>query len=743
MNGATFVATATLLLATPASALSIPGVTVTELAGRALGAFPFFEYARTFTPTPVVYVALDGRFLATQKICFIYIVTHKSDQQWAANPALVDVRSSGADGPFIFYPTNIVTNTKLVTNAALLSGAGGANIAIGYDVVLDCNANAVLDSGDYIDGAGTEAGFYVALDTVLAGPYAVVSAAYNVQGTAIPQAKVYYPSTVASLGMLPLVTISHGADLQHTQYSQLASHLASYGYIVVTHGTDALPGPNSASTSTLEHTLAFIALQGVIAGGVLVGHIDANRIVWIGHSVGGEGIVVAYHRLANGEFPQPYYGPEDFVLVSSMSPTTHRRNELDPPSVYDVPYSLWLASADHDTMNHPVYLPSLSPELWSRAEGYKQVISIYGAGHGAYIDSSLPQYGPCPRTHADELAIVKGYAVPLLKAYTDGNIAAQDFLSRQWEVFRPKGVPLTPSPASICGAVNLTYSVPASAGTFVLDNYTTNPSLTQSSAGTTVGYTVQNTHEGRLRDRNISFAWLASAQECRCTGSTSNLVCDDHSACAILDTYCACSETDCVCAPGRRDCSELPSYYCSAVGAGSCSCTSVSFPDPMNGLTYSDLSPSSRGVTFDWTGSTERHYRIQIPVAQRDLRNFKYLSFRAAQTPRHPFTAAALGDLDFSVELEDSAGRVKTIRLSTLSAAIEEPYQRNTPIDGGIPPGWAAEFETVRIRLEDFLNNNTIGFNLGNVVWVRFRFSGSVGATTGRIVLDDVELTHE
>ena len=45
--------------------------------------------------------------------------------------------------------------------------------------------------------------------------------------------------------------------------------------------------------TTLGHTDAFIDLAegGGVAGGALVGHLDTSRIVWIGHSRGGEGVV--------------------------------------------------------------------------------------------------------------------------------------------------------------------------------------------------------------------------------------------------------------------------------------------------------------------------------------------------------------------------------------------------------------------------------------------------------------------
>jgi hypothetical protein len=134
--------------------------------------------------------------------------------------------------------------------------------------------------------------------------------------------------------------------------------------------------------------------------------------------------------------------------------------------------------------------------------------------------------------------------------------------------------------------------------------------------------------------------------------------------------------------------------------------------------------------------------------------------------PRHPNTLDTDSDLDFAVVLGDASGASQRISLAAYSAGIMEPYGRAGPgaeeevipfgvldcaccLAPGAPccepqdcnprlsdPGWQAEFETVRIRLGDFLNNGS-GIDLQNLAAIRFEFN----EPAGRIAIDDVEIT--
>src|SRR5262245_40558376 len=125
-----------------------------ELAGNALGQYPFFEFVRAFNADADVQVAIDPtRFPAiVGQTCDIYVVNDKSAAAWAADPSLVDVRPAGPQTQ-TFVPGRIQDDTFTVAAAGeLQSSAGTTAVGRGYDVVLDCDQNAALSAADYIDG---------------------------------------------------------------------------------------------------------------------------------------------------------------------------------------------------------------------------------------------------------------------------------------------------------------------------------------------------------------------------------------------------------------------------------------------------------------------------------------------------------------------------------------------------------------------------------------------------------------
>ena len=347
---------AAILLACPLLALAAS--TKTELAGNALGQYPFFEYVRAFNVNAPVMVAIDpSRFPAiVGKTCDIFVVNHKSASDWAVNPTLTDVTPGGAKTQ-TFSGTTIQANTFQVAAASTLNANAGAGLGVPYDVVFDCDRNGSLSDGDFIDGLGGEAGFYMGSDTTAPGPHAVTQLIYNLDsGVAatfgIPGNKLgedlFFPTNVAAMGQLPLVIVSRGNGHDFRWYDHIGNHLASYGYVVMSHDNNTEPGSLFAATTTLGHTDAFIdqAEAGAIAGGQLVGHIDSHRIVWIGHSRGAEGVAIAYNSVFNGSVTPTHYTRKDIRLVSSMLPTDFNGTNVANP--HDANYHLWTASGDRD-----------------------------------------------------------------------------------------------------------------------------------------------------------------------------------------------------------------------------------------------------------------------------------------------------------------------------------------------------------------------------------------------------------
>ena len=289
-------------------------VTRTELAGNPLAQYPFFEHVRAFNVNAPLNVAIDPtRFPAiVGKTCDVYVVNHKTD--WPTSPGLTDV-TPGGHMTRTFVGGTIQANTFEVAPASSLSADAGAGLGVGYDVVFDCDRNGSLSNGDFIDGASSEAGLYMVHDITQPGPHAVTDVPpYNLDSTfadgfGIPSTrlgqKLYFPTQAASMGKLPLVIISRGNGHDFRSYGHIGNHLASYGYVVMSHDNNTEPEPGGAATAmltTIGHTDAFIAMAegGTIAGGALAGHMDARRIVWIGHSRGGrrrrQGVSPAFRR---------------------------------------------------------------------------------------------------------------------------------------------------------------------------------------------------------------------------------------------------------------------------------------------------------------------------------------------------------------------------------------------------------------------------------------------------------------
>ena len=495
--------------------------TRTELAGNPLTQYPFFEYVRAFNVDSAVNVAIDPtRFPAiVGQTCNVYVVAHKSPEAWVTSPALTDVTPGGALSRS-FVAGNIQANTFVVAAASTLDANAGDSLGVGYDVVLDCNQDGNLGNGDFIDGLGSEAGLYMVADTTAPGPHAVTELEYNLDAGVgatfdIPATRLgedlFYPADIATMGKLPIVVVSHGNGHDFRWYGHIGQHLASYGFIVMSHMNDTGPGSEFAAVTTIGHTDALIdqAEAGAIAGGALAGHLDTHRIVWIGHSRGAEGVAIAYDSLFDGTATPTHYTRKDIRLVSSMLPTDFNLTDVSNP--HDANYHLWTASGDTDVNGHAGLFCfnfefCQTFHLHDRATRYRQSTIVQGSGHGDFHDEAAEDEwfdGPCPIGRATTNTIQRGYLLPLALHYVYGNVPALDFLTRQYESFRPIGVPTS----NACIVVSNEYRNGAAFGNFMIDDYQTETATNKSSSGGAVSFDVDNVVEGFLNDANPVFNW--------------------------------------------------------------------------------------------------------------------------------------------------------------------------------------------------------------------------------------------
>ena len=595
-------------------------VTKAELAGNPLGTYPFFQYIKAINANAPVNVAIDpSRFPAiVGQTCDVYVVNAKKTIGWNTNITLTDVTTGGMQ-THTFSPGTIQANTFQVTVASELSGAAGTGLGVGYDVVLDCNQNGLLDGNDYIDGRNNESGFYIVADTTAPGPLAVTELTYNlsaatgaafgIPGTHLAE-NVFFPTNIATLGQLPLIIVSHGNGHNYQWYDHIGNHLASYGYIVMSHANNTVPGPVTASTTTLAHTDAFIAevAAGNIPGGAaLTNHLNASKIVWIGHSRGAEGVAIGYDRLFDVTYTPVNYVRANIKLISSMLPTDFNGTAVANP--HDANYHLWTASGDADVNGFANCDICQTYHLHDRAVGHRQSTTVQGAGHGDFHNGGGSVFtGPCPLGPANTHLIELGLFLPLVKRYVDDNIPSIDFLTRQYETFRPIG-----APTNSCVVVTNEYYDASVTGTVVIDHYQTQTATNVSSSGGSVTFNVNNLVEGLLDDNNSDFAWTAT--------------------------------------------------------------------DPFNGATQASASggvynDTSRGVVFDWTGA-DRFYEWAVPVGEQNFTDNIYLSFRGAQGTQHPNTLAVVGDVTFTVTLRDSASNTSSINIGAYGGGLEQPFQRS------------------------------------------------------------------
>lgn len=659
---------------------------VRELAGKPLASFPHFLYARSFDEGDPLRLAVDtrnDRDLVGRTV-LVYVLEHDDLARHLAGEKLTSLL--GVPRPWKLVPGGLKANV-LELDPGTLSGKGRPDahgvvqLGHGYDVVLDVDRDGLLGPGDVLDGSLAEAGFHVVGDFVRfrsppsleTGPYRVSEVLYD-GGTTFTQQDIYYPENVASLGELPLVAISHGNGHDYRWYDHIGYHLASWGYVVMSHANNTGPGIEQASTSTLRNTELFLSSLEVIAGGALAGHVDSHRIVWIGHSRGGEGVVRACRRLAEGTPIARSYSLEDIRLVSSIAPTDFLgRNVSDMGST---PYHLWTGGADADVNGCADCDICQTFHHLERADGTRFSTSLHGAGHGDFHagGGSSVATGPCRIGRVTTHAILRAYLLPLVQFVLDGNPACQDFLTRQWEEFRALGAPDPALLENRCVSVDLMYLPGPERVRRVIDDFQSEPARTRSSSGGTVAFSAgleASLVEGRYDDANMNF-------------------------------------------------NDVPT-------------------DAMNGMTLAGPGDTSAGAVLQWNGR-EEWLMFELPAGARDLTGLRTLSFRAAQTTRAAVTVAELGDLTFTVRLTDGALRSSTIGIGAYGGGIEEPYQRGTC--GGLGQGWANEFETIRIPLDDFRRDGR-SLDLGDVVAITFLFGPGHGSPAGRIGLDELVLTGD
>ena len=466
-----------------------------ELAGDLLPSAPDFHYVRTFHEAEPIWVGLDPFEHAelVGRTVDLWIVRSRNADGWRANATLTDVRG----GPqTVTIAGGGLTQNLWLANSGTLPGLSRNGFGYGYDVVLDINQNGRLDPRDRIDGFGDEAGFYVVPDSTEPGPYATSEVTYS--GGAFLGQITYFPSEIAELGLLPLVVISHGNGHMFTWYHHIGRHLASHGYIVMSHQNNTQPGVGAASTTTLTNTDYLLANLDTIAGGALQGHVDSAHMAWVGHSRGGEGVVRAWKRVQDGLYTPTHFTAADVKFLCSIAPVTFLASTASTPE--KVPFHLFYGAADDDVKGTPASCCKPAA-FYERAQGPKSHVYVQGLGHAYFHNGNTGCFckGPDLITKSEAHELTQGYLLPLVAYWLRREPAARDFWERSYEEFQPPGL----DPATV---IAKEFRFPDGPDRFVIDDFQTNPDPAVSSSNGQVTMDVANWTEGQLEDF-VGFVW--------------------------------------------------------------------------------------------------------------------------------------------------------------------------------------------------------------------------------------------
>jgi alpha-beta hydrolase superfamily lysophospholipase len=430
----------------------------------------------------------------------VYLVESRDRDAWLAQRDLVDVRgaptswSAGVDFPS--STIDLATFTTPVLEPWLL------------DVVVDLDGDGELDAGEPIDGLDGP-GAMLLPDLSAAGPFAVAT-----QDDTFPYntaRRVWWPTPLPD-EPLPLVVISHGVGHEYTWYDDLGEQLASHGAIVFAHRNQTTPGFQTAANSILDNIDAFFA-DLPTAHPQLVGQVDASRMLLIGHSRGGEGVLRVTRMLDDGlaSLPSPAAA---VVGVSAIAPTIGLGPEDSGPG--DRAFQLVTGSADGDVSGgvlHPTFLGPNTANMWFR---HLQVPTnhrssyLHGAAHD-HFNSDGPDTGGSIDVPVDTRDNVQARSRALHTALLYETVLDTPAIA---EVFARSPAELALTTSDFAGMRTV-----LSPDALLVEDFSSGPDTALSSLGAEVRWTVTDLFEGPLDDADLSLAWDPTDPMNGCTQS--------------------------------------------------------------------------------------------------------------------------------------------------------------------------------------------------------------------------------
>ena len=690
-----------------------------NLAGEKLDTYPYFEFVKAVNKNKPLYIGIDTKRypeLVGETVDLYLIESIRETAKKTGSYMLTDVR--GEPTEYTFRKGGFRQNTIKLAEADTLEGSSyqtrtNANTGLGhkYEIVIDRDRDGKYSKGDIIDGLAKrknlmDAGVYIVNDTTQEGPLSIKKVDYTitdevaklngitnfpdtwemdididtweeinttVTGSRVTGEILYYPEDVENIKSLPLVVISHGSGHEYSWYDYIGKHLASYGYLVMSHENGSKI--NSPRNFTVKHMDALLDSLNNINNGELVGKVDTHNITFIGHSFGGMGVARAYNAIKNGEIishwginklsetqsegqrrntsndyekmmkftlpgttytystkvdieggflKEPYVSrhgiqAKDIKFVESLAPAPGSISDGAIPD--DVNYHMWIGMGDNLIKNKLGDLKSQSHRLFDRATGWRMASSFYGAGH-AWFHGGV-------ETRNKVRTEVYGAVEP-------------------WIYEGPKGCRVT---EEIVHNVVLGMLLPL----------------------------VKHFNEGNIpatdffnRDYDIFHPAGVDKVKNECLTITNEIKENASKNYKIIDNFDGKNET------AKRASSNAKVKFNNltivegALIDNSGSFNNINDSDPFNGALWSSESYPNRGVSLAWDEVS--NYQWKLPKKQRDISSFTHLSLNVAQIPGHSFNAEN-EQLNFRVILVDNKGHRRSVIVGNIPKAYDKEFE--------------------------------------------------------------------
>ena len=380
-----------------------PPVVPQRIVGRRLPGPPYFKYSNTFQIGEDVWGALDPTALDPSLIgkrVAVYVVQHKDAATWSMDNSLQNLAVLGGNAA---VPEITVTSGCINFNEIRLWP--GASVAGQYDVVADFGNNApnpvnfVKDDHfdpplDLIDGY-YQPGFTLVDDPGSTAQWGFAGTfQYDDGATTVPngdddpfssttleqKAVVYFPADAAGAvspaqisaaqATYPLVVMVHGNSSYETGYlgyNYVLDHLARNGFIAASIYVYVGAGGTSRAWALYKH---LGLLQNKFPG-----RIDLNNIGIMGHSRGGEAVVLA--SKLNIDQALGY----NLKAILSLSPTD-RYGPYSLAGPYYVPYLVLYGGLDGDVSGG--WPRSTGFSLYDRADSGKAMHFFERCSHDRF-----------------------------------------------------------------------------------------------------------------------------------------------------------------------------------------------------------------------------------------------------------------------------------------------------------------------------------------------------------------------